>query len=389
MSLYQKNKDVFIQRRNINNTGFEEYPIIVSPDGVIITDTLNNLACQSKSDFLSALTASISASYALTASYALNGGGSGSNFSLTTGSTYPITSSWSNNTVSASYSNTSSYAITASYVTTSSWSNNTISASYAVFSSTSSIALSTISASYSNTSSYSISASISINALSSSTSISASYALTSSFSFNTVSASNANTASWAINAITATTSSYANTASWAVNAITATTASNANTASWAINTTSASYALNSTNAITATSASYSLNSTNAVNAISCSWASGSVFLLGTASVYSTNFVLTGSFSSTKTTDYVLSSSDAGKFIIMNSSSPLKITVPSTLNQAFACSVLQYGTGHVTVSGSGTNILNRDNKNGTYGRYSIVSLIQVDSTNYILQGDVGN
>ena len=55
----------------------------------------------------------ISSSYALTASFALNGGGGGT--TLVTGSTYPITSSWSNNTISASYALTSSYAVTASY----------------------------------------------------------------------------------------------------------------------------------------------------------------------------------------------------------------------------------------------------------------------------------
>jgi hypothetical protein len=43
-----------------------------------------------------------SASYALTSSYALNGG-SGGGTTLTTGSTYPITSSWSNNAITASY----------------------------------------------------------------------------------------------------------------------------------------------------------------------------------------------------------------------------------------------------------------------------------------------
>jgi hypothetical protein len=44
---------------------------------------------------------SISSSYALTASFSLNGGGGGT--TLTTGSTYPITSSWSNNATTASY----------------------------------------------------------------------------------------------------------------------------------------------------------------------------------------------------------------------------------------------------------------------------------------------
>jgi hypothetical protein len=57
-----------------------------------------------------------SASYALTASYASNGGSGGTN--LTTGSTYPITSSWSN------------YSITSSYVTGSNALVTTYSGSY-------------------------------------------------------------------------------------------------------------------------------------------------------------------------------------------------------------------------------------------------------------------
>jgi len=76
----------------------------------------------------------VSASYALTASYALNGGGSGT--TLVTGSTYEITSSWANNVVSASYSLTSSYSdnsISASYsLTASYWSGSVISSSYAL-----------------------------------------------------------------------------------------------------------------------------------------------------------------------------------------------------------------------------------------------------------------
>ena len=82
------------------------------------------------------------ASYAITASYSLNGGSGGT--TLTTGSTYPITSSWSNNATSASYSLTASYALNggsggttlttgSTYPITSSWSNNSTTASYALY----------------------------------------------------------------------------------------------------------------------------------------------------------------------------------------------------------------------------------------------------------------
>ena len=83
---------------------------------------------------------------------------------LTTGSTYPITSSWANNVVSASYSLTSSY------------SNSSTSASYS------------LTASYSDSSSYSNNSNSSSYALSSSYSVTASYSL---FAENSVSSQNA------------------------------------------------------------------------------------------------------------------------------------------------------------------------------------------------------
>ena len=55
------------------------------------------------------------ASYAITSSYAMNGGSGGT--SLTTGSTYPITSSWSNNALTASYAINAVSIITASLQT--------------------------------------------------------------------------------------------------------------------------------------------------------------------------------------------------------------------------------------------------------------------------------
>jgi hypothetical protein len=68
---------------------------------------------------------SISSSYALTASYALNGGSGGT--SLTTGSFYPITSSWA---LSASWAPGSTPPLSSSYASTSSWSNHSLTASY-------------------------------------------------------------------------------------------------------------------------------------------------------------------------------------------------------------------------------------------------------------------
>jgi hypothetical protein len=91
------------------------YEIVVAVDGAVqsfnnaytvTSSTINfteNIPSGSLVDIRFLTTPNVnSASYALTSSYALNGG-SGGGTTLTTGSTYPITSSWSNNAITASY----------------------------------------------------------------------------------------------------------------------------------------------------------------------------------------------------------------------------------------------------------------------------------------------
>lgn len=59
---------------------------------------------------LNSINGSVSASYALTSSYALNGGSGGGGTTLTTGSFYPITASWANNlSITSSAQTTGSY----------------------------------------------------------------------------------------------------------------------------------------------------------------------------------------------------------------------------------------------------------------------------------------
>lgn len=121
--------------------------------------------------------ASISSSYALTASFALNAGG-GSGTTLSTGSTYQITSSWA---ISSIFSNTSSYSIFAEIAGTSSLSANAITASFALngpFTTLFTASTYQITSSWANDSLRSLSA---ISASWASSSISSSYAITASF----------------------------------------------------------------------------------------------------------------------------------------------------------------------------------------------------------------
>jgi hypothetical protein len=152
---------------------------------VDVSDTSDFLSGSSKQITLTNLTknitvasaswasSSVSSSYALTASYALNGNGGGGGTSLGTGSTYPFTSSWSVYSVSSSYAQTalsSAYAYSGSYALTASYADNALSSAFAY------------SSSWAATASY-FSGSIS-NAISASYSLSGSYALTASYALN-------------------------------------------------------------------------------------------------------------------------------------------------------------------------------------------------------------
>jgi len=236
-----------------------------------------------------------SASFASTASYLLN------SFSLTTGSTYPITSSWSNNSISSSFSNTSissSYSLTSSNLSpvaqdlipisnslyslgspTNKWkdlyvSTGSIYIGNVVLSTSGStlyadvqpiVTLNTasgqieisgmsasLSASYSNTSS------IALNAISSSYSLSGSYVKNADISQTSTSASYSNTSSVALNAISSSyglTSSYSFFANDANNSSTSTSASYSSTASVALNALTSSYINVATNAVSSSFAS--------------------------------------------------------------------------------------------------------------------------------------
>ena len=150
------------------------------------------------------------------------------------------TSSFSNNSTSASYSLTSSIALnalTSSYINIA---TNAVSSSYAAtasistsssFASTSSYNLNSISSSYSLTASYASNAGSSLTTGST-------YPITSSWSNNSISSSyalNAGSATTATSANTATSSSFATTAGTATTATSTTSASYALTASYALN----------------------------------------------------------------------------------------------------------------------------------------------------------
>jgi hypothetical protein len=85
--------------------------------------------------------------------------------------------------------------------------------------------------------------------------------------------------------------------------------------------------------------------------------------------------------------YTLNTSDNGKIIVFTSSSAVTLTIPAGLTDRFTCSLVQYGTGQVTVTaGAGVTLRLRGSTNKTGGQYAIASLVSVVNDEYILAGD---
>jgi hypothetical protein len=149
-------------------------------------------------------------------------------------------------------------------------------------------------ASFANSSSYAITASYGLQSLSASYSISSSQAqnaATASYILNAVSSSFASTASYTPNYVPNSFTSSYNTGSFTGSFIGVHTGSLFGTASYAIQTLSSSYALSSSYSI---NASYSNTSTSASNALTASFVTGSIFT-NSNSVASASYAVTASY----------------------------------------------------------------------------------------------
>lgn len=86
--------------------------------------------------------------------------------------------------------------------------------------------------------------------------------------------------------------------------------------------------------------------------------------------------------------FTLGNGDNGKIIVINSSSPQIITVPS-LSVGFNCMIVQKGSGQISLSASGVSVSNRYGFTKTAGQYSIMTLVSIASGVFIASGDMTN
>lgn len=89
------------------------------------------------------------------------------------------------------------------------------------------------------------------------------------------------------------------------------------------------------------------------------------------------------------TTYSLVASDNGKIININVSAAFTLTIPSGLPVGFNCTIVQYGTGQITLATSGTTLKNRNSFNKSAGQYSIITIINMGTETYITSGEMSN
>jgi hypothetical protein len=89
------------------------------------------------------------------------------------------------------------------------------------------------------------------------------------------------------------------------------------------------------------------------------------------------------------TSYSLVAADNGKIININVSAAFTLTIPSGLPVGFNCTIVQYGSGQITLSNSGTTLKNRNSFNKSAGQYSIITIINMGTETYITSGEMSN
>jgi hypothetical protein len=339
-----------------------------------------------------------SASFASTASYLLN------SFSLNTGSSYPITSSWSNNSISSSFSNTSissSYSLTSSNL--SPVAQDLIPISNSLYSlgsptnkwkdlyvSTGSIYIGNVVLSTSGSTLYAdVQPIVTLNTASGqieisgmSASLSASYSNTSSIALNAISSSYSLSGSYVKNADisqTSTSSSYSNTSSVALNAI---------SSSYGLTSSYSLFANNSNNSSTSTSASYSFTASVALNALTSSYinvatnAVSSSFASTASISVSSSFATTSSYNlNSISSSYSLTASFAAN---AGSSLATGSTYPITSSWATTSSNIIGGTSNYiplwsTNTSLGNSVLYQNSSNIGIGTTSPASILHLQSS----------
>lgn len=111
--------------------------------------------------------------------------------------------------------------------------------------------------------------------------------------------------------------------------------------------------------------------------------------LTTGTWASSGFTLSSSGIITEsTTTRTLGASDNGKVIYCTSSSAVTINCAAGLGAGFSCTIIQGGTGKVTIAANGQTLVSYSSLFSAMGQYAIISLIAPVANTFVASGNLG-
>lgn len=89
-----------------------------------------------------------------------------------------------------------------------------------------------------------------------------------------------------------------------------------------------------------------------------------------------------------TTSRTLSAADNGKIIYCTNAGATTITCASGLGKGFSCTIIQGGTGKVTVAAGGQTLVSYSSLFSTMGQYAVISAICPVANTFLMAGNLG-
>lgn len=99
-------------------------------------------------------------------------------------------------------------------------------------------------------------------------------------------------------------------------------------------------------------------------------------------------VLTGQLVTESGTSRTLTAADNAKIIYCTSSSAVTINCASGLGVGFNCTIIQGGTGKVTIAPNSQTLVSYSSLFSTMGRYAVISLVSPVANTFVAAGNLG-
>ena len=99
-------------------------------------------------------------------------------------------------------------------------------------------------------------------------------------------------------------------------------------------------------------------------------------------------VLTGQLVTESGTSRTLTAADNAKIIYCTSSSAVTINCASGLGVGFNCTIIQGGTGKVTVAPNSQTLVSYSSLFSTMGQYAVISLVSPVAGTFVAAGNLG-